>query len=327
MRLGLRAGTIFLATMRAQFHLVSLVLTLFAQLATVGCTLVATEAKPQTPPAAPLEYLGAWGVKGELPGQLAEPVSISTDTIGNVYLADAGSRFVHKFSPQGNPLLSFQEDPLKHPGWITIDRGGAIYVADSIRNSVFIFKPDGDHYRELRLRSRATKENTLSVAVGWDGLINVLDSNAAKVFTFTPRFRLVQSWQPPKDSSGRQSDPGPIEIAPDGALYLANASAGTIMKFSREGQLISEIGGTAPGAGRKLSDQFAVSSNYLFVMDVNGRMLHVLTLDGSPKIDVDLAPELGQAGRPAPALAVSPRGELLVLDTSGTRVLRYHINF
>ena len=128
--------------MRARLLLASLILTL---LVNTGCTLVATQAQPQNPAAQPLEYLGAWGVKGEQPGQLAEPVSISTDAIGNVYLADAGSRFVDKFSPTGNPLLSFQEEPLKHPGWITLDHGGAIYVADPVRNSVFIFNPDGEH--------------------------------------------------------------------------------------------------------------------------------------------------------------------------------------
>jgi hypothetical protein len=42
---------------------------------------------------------------------------------------------------------------------------------------------------------------------------------------------------------------------------------------------------------------------------------------------MDLAPELGQGSRVAPALAVSPRKELLVLDASESRVLRYRINF
>jgi hypothetical protein len=42
---------------------------------------------------------------------------------------------------------------------------------------------------------------------------------------------------------------------------------------------------------------------------------------------MDLAPELGQASRPAPPLAISPRGELLVLDEPEARVLRYRINF
>ena len=56
-------------------------------------------------------------------------------------------------------------------------------------------------------------------------------------------------------------------------------------------------------------------------------MLHVVGTDGSPKLDVDLAPQLGQGHRRAPALAVSPRPELLVLDAPESRVLRYRISF
>ena len=46
-----------------------------------------------------------------------------------------------------------------------------------------------------------------------------------------------------------------------------------------------------------------------------------------PKLDIDLAPELGQGNRSAPSLAVSPRKELLVLDRPEARVLRYRLNF
>jgi hypothetical protein len=56
-------------------------------------------------------------------------------------------------------------------------------------------------------------------------------------------------------------------------------------------------------------------------------MLHVWALDGRPQLDADLAPELGQAKRSAPALAISPRKELLVLDAPEARVLRYRIDF
>jgi len=56
-------------------------------------------------------------------------------------------------------------------------------------------------------------------------------------------------------------------------------------------------------------------------------MLHVWTVDGRPKLDVNLAPELGQANHAAPSLAVSPRKELLVLDRPEARVLRYRLNF
>jgi hypothetical protein len=56
-------------------------------------------------------------------------------------------------------------------------------------------------------------------------------------------------------------------------------------------------------------------------------MLHIVDSEGKPKMDVDLAPELGQGSRPAPPLAVSARHELLVLDAPERRVLRYRINF
>jgi hypothetical protein len=321
---GTAAGTIFLATMRSRLHLALQILTLLTLPMSVACSLGDAQAQPPKGLGPLLEYAGSWGAKGALPWQLADPVSISTDTVGNVYIVDAGSLFIHKFSPQGTPLLSFQKDPLRHPEWITLDRGGAIYVSDPARSSIFIFLPDGDHYRELRLRTRS-KENMVSVAVGWDGLIHVLDSSAAKVFTFTPRLRLVQSWQPAGTSSDSRAQPGPIEMGPEGDLYVANA--GTIMRFTREGHLVSEIGANSSGSGARWSDKFAVSGNYIFVMGIDGRQLHVWTLDGKPKLDLDLAPQLGQGARPAPALAVSPKGELLVLDAQEARVLRYRINF
>ena len=281
------------------------------------------------PSGAPLDFIGAWGTHGDGPGQLDDPISISADVIGNIYVVDAGSRFIHKFDSQGKPLLSFQEDPLKHPQWVTVDRDEVIYVSDPVRNSVFICLPTGvrDRYHEIRLRARAGKLNQLSVAVEDDGLIYVLDSNAGKVFTFNTRMRLTGTWVPSVASQGSKISPGPFEIGPDGNFYIAQASSGHIFKYSPEKRFVTEIYLAGDGARGKLSNQFAVSKNYLFAMDTDGRVLHVFTLDGAPKIDLDLAPELGQATRPVPPLAVSPRGELLVLDGPESRVLRFRINF
>lgn len=311
--------------MRGQNACVFLVLLLSCLGFEAGCAQVETHADPQQP-APLLQFVAAWGVQGDGPGQLQEPISIATDAVGNIFITDAASRFVHKFGPQGSPLLSFQEDPLKHPQSITLDSGGAIYVTDPVRGSVFVFLPDGERYRELRLRTRPRAGNVLSVAVGFDGLIHVFDPNAGKIFVYTRRFRLLRSWQPPGNPSDWKTNPGRIAIGPDGYLYLSFPSDGRILKYTRDGHLISEIQADTNGSGEKLSSEFAVSLNYIFAMDSNGRLLHIWTLDGQPKGDVDLAPELGQAPRQAPALAVSSRGELLVIDTPGSRVLRYRIN-
>jgi len=307
---------------------------LYCSLAVSGCSQATSEPLPVNPATPTLQYIGQWGTAGNGPGQLQQPSGIATNSLGDIFIVDAGSAFISKFAPEGKPLLSFQQDGLNHPQSVAVDRGGALYVTDPVRNSVFIFMPNGDAYRELRLRTRPLAGNVLSAAVGDDGLIHVLDPHAGKVFSYTPRMRLVQTWEPRETFPGTHPF-GPLVEGPDNFLYLGTPSGG-IMKLTREGHLITEItaaaaAGTAagtsgvtwnPGAG------FAVWNNCVFVMDSDGRTLHVAsTADGAGKLDLDLAPELGQGSRKAPPLAVSPHGELLVLDAPESRVLRYRITF
>jgi hypothetical protein len=292
-----------------------------------GCWQVPSVVLAQKPVSAgpSLQYIGEWGVKGDGPGQLKDPTGIATNSLGDVFIADEGSAFITKFAAGGKPLLSFQEDGLNHPQSVAVDRGGALYVTDPVRYSVFIFLPSGDRYRELRIRARPVAGNALSVAVSDDGLIHVLDSSAGKVFTYTSRLRLVQTWQPRETFPGSKRF-GPLVKGPDDYLYLATPSGG-IMKLTRDGHLITEIIPSTKGVTWNPNVGFAVWNNCVFVMDSNGRMLYVVGTDGSPRLDMDLAPELGQGDRKAPALAVSPHGELLVLDAPESRVLRYRISF
>ena len=136
-----------------------IVMACICMIAIAGCSggIAETQAKSQLPA---VQYVGAWGVKGDQPGQLKDPRGIATDSFGDVYIADAGNQFIEKFDPQGKPLLSFQEDALKQPQSIAVDSGGGIYVTDPVRSSVFVFFPEGDRYRELRLTTKpAAKMN------------------------------------------------------------------------------------------------------------------------------------------------------------------------
>ncbi len=60
-------------------------------------------ASPQQ--ANPLELIAEWGVKGEGPGELAEPVGLAVDLNDRVYLADRRSGLLQKFEPTGVPSL------------------------------------------------------------------------------------------------------------------------------------------------------------------------------------------------------------------------------
>ena len=318
-------GTDFFGNRRGTLVLGAVLISALAGLL-AGCSRNNTNAQSETPPAA-LSYLGSWGVRGDGPGQLDQPTCIATDVFGNIYIADVGSHYVDKFDSRGSPLLSYQDEKLKQPQSITVDSGGAIYVTDSGRGSAFVYLPNGDRYRQLRVKARPNIEDILSVAVGDDGLIYILDAGADRISVYNPRFRLVQTWQPGAKAPDGKARVKAVATNSDGYLYLADPAGNRILRFTREGSFVAAIDATADGTDRRLSDRFAVSRNYVFAMDANGRMLHVWSADGRPKADVDLAPELGQGNRSAPAVAVSPRGELFVLDAPGGRVLRYRINF
>jgi hypothetical protein len=303
-------------------------------LAACGCSRFNSPAEAQNRGERPLQFLSQWGVKGNGPGQLDDPQGIAADRIGNVYITDAGSQFIHKFSSDGTPLLSFQEDWLKEPESIAVDHVGTIYVTDPSRASVFVIFPLAEHdrHRVLRLRTRPSAENSLSVAVDDDDMVYVFDQSAAKVFTFTPRLYLKHSWiAAPALPAGVRKKPaddiGPLELGGDGNLYLADVAADRLLRFSTDGRFLANV---APARGQpdpKISEQFAVSRDYIFVMDMNGSTLHVWNMDGSRKLDIDLSDHLGQGHRLPPLLAVNARRDLFVLDTSARQVLRCHVNF
>ena len=293
--------------------------------ATGGCARSETHVEASHPAPPALSYIGQWGTKGEGPGQLDEPTCIATDSVGKAYIADAGSHFVHKFDTDGTPLLSFQENGLKDPQSITVDSGGAIYVTELTSSSTFVFFPNGDRYHQVRLKTHANGEDMLSVAVDDGGLIQILDAEADRIFTYTPRFRLTKTWTPAASDAGVRVRPRSVASAADGSVYVLDGDAGRILKFTSEGSFVAEM--KANGGSGRLSDAFAVSPIGIFAMDADGRTLHAWSPDGQSKPDMDLAPELGQGTRAAPLLAVSPRKELLVLDAPGSRVLRYRINF
>jgi hypothetical protein len=292
-----------------------------------GCSQSSGRVEAETPQEFSVTYVASWGTKGSDPGQLMQPTDIATDSLGNVYLADAGTGFIDKFNWEGRPLLCFGQPGLKYPQEIAVDSGGAIYLTDVGRGSTFVFFPEGDHHHELRLRKRPSDEDTLGVAVGEDGLIHVLDADAGYVYTYTSNYRLLRNWQVSSNVPNARVRARGIAVGPDGFLYLIDPLGNHILRFSNDGQFQSMVDAAADGVARKLSDQFAVGLGYIFAMDADGRMLHVWTTQGQPKLDLDLAPELGQGSRSAPSLAISPRKELLVLDRPEARVLRYRLNF
>lgn len=84
------------------------------------------------------------------------PTNVALAADGSIYAADGyGNSRVHKFSPQGELLLSWGS-PGAGPGefhvphGIAIDRHGRIFVADRENSRIQIFSPEGEFIEERR---------------------------------------------------------------------------------------------------------------------------------------------------------------------------------
>jgi hypothetical protein len=312
------------------------------------------QAQAAPPPQLPaIEFVGAWGVRGDAPGQLERPVGPAVDGAGRVYLADRGTGFVQKFEAGGTALLTFEDSAARNATAIAVDSGGGIYVADAHAGEIRIFFPEGDLIRVLHVAAQHNFNGPYGFSVGTDGKLFVPDPNGGKIQVLSSRGQLLKVWRvaAAAETAGKQAQPITAVAAPDGFVYVADDETGRIFKFSGEGEQVAAWESDAV-AGPVLA--LAVSPKYLFALHAASPRLQVWTLDGKPRLSDDLGGRLaatsppdsspdapqaeGTAARQVASLAISPRGELVVLlpggvrdavpggDAAGPRVLRFRIH-
>jgi tripartite motif-containing protein 71 len=296
----------------------------------VACASEHAQSPPPKPAPPPLEFLGEWGTRGEGPGQLSSPTGIAVDAVGNVYVSDGGSRFVHKFTAEGHPLQSFQDPFFKEPVGIALDRGDAIYVSDCKQHAIQVFLPTAESFLVIRGGTAHRLVCPAELVVGADGFVFVQDNYGHRIQKFDARGKWLRSWGE-KDTAAEESAPFEgLALGADGILYVLDDSNKRVQKFNGEGELLSQWE-ISPLLGVPRQENWfsgiAVSHNSVFLANSRRRTIDVWTLDGQHKLETNVGSHLASDGSGPLYPAISPRGELLVLDAFGSRVLRFRINF
>jgi hypothetical protein len=300
-------------------------LLLIAVVAAVGtsCEKEADPASKPQPPA-PVQFVNEWNSGGDGPGKLSAPVAFTVDLLGNVFFADPASGFVDKFQPNGTPLLSFRDYRLRHASGITVDSGGAIYVAEADRGEILIFFPDGRFLRAVRIPRQHRQADPLAISVDANGSLYVPDPERGRVLKLDPHGRVLNFWEPRQDSARGEAGPSAVAAAPDGSILVAFAKTGRIERLNPDGSLLAKWDALPNAHGDDPITGLAASDRFVFAASAASPHLHIWTLDGQHWLDSDAGGRL--EGVRAPQIALTPDGELLVFDPPEPRVFRLRIH-
>jgi hypothetical protein len=300
---------------------------------------------------ASIEFLGAWGAKGAGPGLLADPRTIAADAFGEVYITDAGATasFIHKFTRDGRPLLSFQPLAAIHnPCASAVDLGGAIYSLECGPNELYIFKPDGDILRTIR-GGLAAPAQPSSVTVDNEGRIYIADSHTKRILRYTPRGSSLGAWggkgTGPAGQKASQENlnvhADQIVASLDGSLFVCDSTVGWFARISSGGIIQREwtlpssgISGSASshaGSGTSPAPHFYLAVTKTSVIAITGStsalVIHVFSYDGQEKLSKPLGDlDIALANIKLTGIAAMQDGELFILDASAPSILRLRIN-
>jgi outer membrane protein assembly factor BamB len=280
-------------------------------------------APPQRPQSTSLEFVGEWGMKGENPGELAQPIGLAVDVNNRIYIADRRTGLLQKFEISGVPSLAYDDPSVRTTSALAVDSGGAIYVADVRAGRLWIHYPDGDLLRNFRIAIERAADSIFGFCITGNGTIIVPDPDGGRIQAFTPAGRLESAWKLPPSSAGNPSRPISAATGFDDFVYVADSATGRIAKFTSRGEQValweapSDAGGPLRG--------IAVSRNHVFALRGAKPQLEVWSFEGQRVLMDNFGSRLDAVPAASLYFAASPDDQVFLLDSTQQRVLRFRL--
>lgn len=216
-------------------------------------------------------FLTQWGGFGREGGQFDLPRGVAVDSVGDVYVADAGNHRIQKFAnkqliaqwgsfcdllqkqgcvdPDGDGPLELGDGQFAFPQSVAVDSAGNIYVADF--GNARIQKYDANGKFLLKWGSRGNGEGQFNqpvgVAIDKEGNVYVADSSNDRIQKFDTNGKFLTKWGGLGAGEGQFHEPRGIAVDGSGNVYVVDSGNHRVQKFSPTGTFLAKWG--IPGNG------------------------------------------------------------------------------
>lgn len=227
------------------------------------------------------------------------------DTVANaIQIFDLPRKRASYFAPPG-------EGRLRMPINLSFDKDGTMYVADTGRNQIVIYGPDGSYVGAI---GKKDELRPCDVAIKGDRLyIADLKAHAVLVYSKTERKLLFSIPQDPKTAEGKLFSPTNLALDQRGRLLVSDIGSSAVQVYDSEGKFERTIGkqGVGPGMFARPKGVAMDRAGLAYVVDAATQVVQIFDAEGR------LLLTFGQPGTTSYGELVLPAGIEIDYDNVG----------
>ncbi|MBM3335298.1 6-bladed beta-propeller, partial [Candidatus Sumerlaeota bacterium] len=212
---------------------------------------------------------------------LEQPIGVTADENGEVYVSDSALGNVFVFNIRGEFLRSLtQPGRISRPADLCYHaRTGLLYVADVTAHDVKVFRCDGTLVRTVggRGMERGKLNYPTHVWIEDSGTLFVTSAMDGAINVFGPSGEFLSSFGQFGDTPGFFSRPKGVATDRAGHIHVADAIFDNVQIFDRRGSLLLPYGQAGSGAGELWlpAGIFIDSRDRIFVADQHNHRVAV----------------------------------------------------
>jgi RHS repeat-associated protein len=278
-------------------------------------------------------YTTNFGSEGTGSAQLKSPWGMTTDSSGDVWVADTANNRVEEFGWNGSFLRVFGSEgtangQFKSPEGIFTDASGHVWVTDTGNNRVQEFTTEGTFVRAFGSAGTGTGQFKApeGLTVDSKGDVWVADSGNNRIQEFSAEGAYMKALGSEGTGNGQFKAPSDVGFSSEGNLYVLDHGNNRIQEFNASSVYVRQFGALGSGNGQ-MKSAWRMSVNpegYIWLADSSNNRVEEFSLTGEYLTQV--GSEGTGNGQFKTAGAVSTHGAgLYVLDRGNDRVENFTI--
>ena len=235
------------------------------------------------------------GISGSGNGQLGEPVGLTVDSSGNVWVADESDDRVDEFSATGTYVRQVGSKgtgngQMIEPTGVAISEG-EIYIVDYGNDRVEEFSPTGSYLSQFG--SKGTGRGQFSYPIGitanaTSGDLYISDAGNSRIEEWTPAGRYLTEFGTYGSGNGQLNSPTGLAVNATGQLYVSDLYNERISQWLPQGSggarmlYSSQFGTAGSGNGQFNDPSFDAVDGHgnLWVTDFNNNRVQEFSTTG-----------------------------------------------